>query len=83
MVMKRSPSRRIRAGEFKAKCLKLMDHVEATGEAIVITKRGIPIAELGPVRGKAGSLLGSLRGRIEILGDILEPVEGVTWEATR
>jgi prevent-host-death family protein len=83
MVTKRNLVRRITAGEFKAKCLKLMDQVEATGDAIVITKRGLPIAELGPVRGKSGNLLGSLRGRIEIFGDIIEPVEGATWEATR
>jgi antitoxin (DNA-binding transcriptional repressor) of toxin-antitoxin stability system len=60
-----------------------MDQVAATGDAVVITKRGVPVAELGPARGKAGSLLGSLRGRVEILGDIIAPVEGVTWEATR
>lgn len=83
MVTKRSSSRRITAAEFKAKCLKLMDQVEATGDAIVITKRGVAVAELGPVRGKAGTLLGSLRGRIEILGDIVEPIGGVTWEAMR
>lgn len=39
-------TRQITAAEFKAKCLKLMDEVAATGEAIVITKRGKPIARL-------------------------------------
>lgn len=43
-------TREIKAGEFKAKCLKLMDEVAATGEAIVITKRGKPIARIEPVR---------------------------------
>jgi len=40
----------IPAGKFKATCLKLMDRVAATGEPIVITKRGKPLARLVPVR---------------------------------
>ena len=83
MVTNRSTGRRISAGEFKAKCLSLMDQVGATGEPIVITKRGVPVAELGPVRGQQGGLLGSLRGRVEILGEIIEPIDGVAWEAMR
>jgi prevent-host-death family protein len=83
IVMKHHVGRRISAGEFKAKCLKLMDQVGATGERIIITKRGKPVAELGPVRGQAGSLLGSLRGRVAIDGDIVGPIDGVSWEAMR
>jgi prevent-host-death family protein len=41
--------RTLKASEFKAKCLKLMDEVAESGEAIVITKNGKPIAQLGPV----------------------------------
>jgi prevent-host-death family protein len=83
MVTKRAPVRNITAAEFKAKCLKLMDQVEATGDAIVITKRGVPIAELGPVRGKSERLVGSLKGRIEIAGNVVDSIEGVPWEALR
>ena len=72
MVSKRGMPRRVTAAEFKSKCAKLLDQVEARGEPIVITKRGVPIAELAPVCGKSESLVGSLRGRIEILGDIVE-----------
>jgi prevent-host-death family protein len=83
MVTKRTSQRRITAAEFKAKCLKLMDQVSSSGDAIVITKRGVPVAELGPVRGSAERLVGSLKGRIEIAGNIVNPIEGVTWEALR
>jgi prevent-host-death family protein len=38
----------ISAAEFKAKCLKLMDEVQATGEPITVTKRGKPVAVLQP-----------------------------------
>ena len=34
--------RTIKASEFKAKCLKLMDEVAESGEEIVITKHGRP-----------------------------------------
>jgi prevent-host-death family protein len=37
------------AGKFKATCLRLMERVAATGEPIVITKRGKPLARLVPV----------------------------------
>ena len=38
-------SRMIKASEFKAKCLALMDEVERTGQSLVITKKGKPVAE--------------------------------------
>jgi prevent-host-death family protein len=40
------------AGEFKAKCLAVMDEVQATGEAVLITKRGKPVARLAPLEGQ-------------------------------
>lgn len=40
---------RIPAGEFKAVCLRVMERVKQTGEEVVITKRGQPVAKLGPV----------------------------------
>jgi prevent-host-death family protein len=72
--------RTIKASEFKAKCLKLMDEVAATGEPLVITKSGKPVAQLGPVAREQRSLWGLHKGQIEILGDIIEPID-VDWEA--
>jgi prevent-host-death family protein len=43
-------SRIIKASEFKTKCLALMDEVERTGQSVVITKKGKPVAELVPLR---------------------------------
>lgn len=73
-------SKRIPAGEFKAKCLKLMDEVNATGEELVITKRGKPVARLVPAREERPSLFGSMKGTVKILGDIIEPVWEPGWE---
>ena len=73
-------ARTIKASEFKARCLKLMDEVAESGEEIIITKNGKPISKLAPYREKPKSLFGIDKGRIEILGDIISPID-VEWEA--
>ncbi len=74
----------IQASQFKAKCLALMDQVARTGETIVVTKNGKPIAELRPHRlPRARSLIGLHKGKVEIGGDIVSPLGARTWEATR
>ena len=72
--------RTIKASEFKAKCLKLMDEVAESGEEIVITKHGRPISRLAPYREKPKSWFGRDRDIIQIHGDITEPID-VEWEA--
>lgn len=72
--------RTIKASEFKARCLQLMDEVAETGEEIVITKHGRPVSKLAPYRERPKTLFGIDRGRMEILGDIVAPVD-VKWEA--
>jgi len=51
--------RTIPAGRFKAQCLSLLDEVAATGETIIVTKRGKPVAKLEPVE-EPPSLKGSV-----------------------
>ena len=72
----------IKAGEFKAKCLKLMDEVAETGKPIVITKNGKPVAQLAPVTRKPKTLFGALKGTVVIKGDIVGPVDA-EWNALR
>lgn len=70
----------IQASEFKARCLALMDDVSTTGETLVVTKNGRPIAELRPYSGgRTGSPFG-LHPKLELRGDILSPVD-VEWKA--
>ena len=74
---------RIPAGEFKAKCLKLMDQVRESGREIVITKRGKPVAKLVPLEPKERPpLFGCMKGTFEITGDIVSPID-VEWDATK
>lgn len=72
--------RRMKASEFKAKCLQLMDEVAATGEGVVITKNGKPVSRLMPYVEKPKSLFGLHRDAVEITGDVVSPIE-VEWEA--
>jgi prevent-host-death family protein len=71
----------IPAGEFKAKCLKILDEVAENRKTLVITKRGRPVARLSPVP-QVGDFVGSMRGSGEILGDIISPLD-VEWEAMK
>ena len=72
--------RTIKASEFKAKCLKLMDEVAENGEEIVITKNGKPVAKLTAYRERPKTLFGIDKDRLIILGDIISPID-VEWEA--
>jgi prevent-host-death family protein len=72
--------RTIKASEFKAKCLALMDEVERTGEPVLVTKNGRPVAELRPHRPAARRGIGMLKDKIRITGDIVAPID-VKWEA--
>lgn len=67
--------RTIPAGEFKAKCLRLMDEVSETGVPIVITKRGKPVSRLVPARPE---VKGGIRGLFpELEGLYEDPSETV------
>ena len=46
----------IAAGEFKARCLQLLDAVAASGEPLTITKRGRPVARLVPLPAAGGKV---------------------------
>lgn len=69
----------IPAGEFKARCLQLLDAVAANGEPLTITKRGRPVARLVPLPA-AGALFGALAGSVREQQDLVAPV-GEAWEA--
>jgi prevent-host-death family protein len=70
----------IAAGEFKAKCLHLLDEVEQSRKELIITKRGRPVARLVPVEQEAPQIFGRMKGTCKILGDIVGPT-GEKWEA--
>jgi prevent-host-death family protein len=74
---------KIGAAQFKAKCLELMDMVRDTGEEILITKHGKPVAKLVPAGKKRRKpLYGCMAGTVRRYGDIISPID-VEWEANR
>lgn len=70
-------SRQIAAGEFKAKCLAIIDEVHETRQEVIITKRGKPMAKVIPFEAPTvDSLFGRLRGIVRIVGnpdDLIKP----------
>jgi prevent-host-death family protein len=61
--------KQIAAARFKEQCLAILDSVSEEG--IVITKHGKPVAKLIPIRAESAALIGSLRGRLKINGDLM------------
>jgi prevent-host-death family protein len=70
------------AGEFKAKCLKLLDEVQQQHRQITITKRGKPVARLVPLAAEVPDIFGRMKGTGEILGDIVSST-GEIWNADK
>ncbi len=64
----------VAAGVFKAKCLAIMDEVQAKREPVTITKNGVPVARLEPLEQEEDDIFGFYRGKIEIHGEIDGPI---------
>jgi prevent-host-death family protein len=73
----------VKASEFKAKCLALMDDVARSGKEIVITKNGKPVARLVPVSSaRPRDPFGMHKETLRITGDIMAPID-VEWDAMK
>ncbi len=73
----------IAAGQFKSKCLKLMDRVNETHEEIIISKRGKAVAKLVPVEAEpVRSIFGFMRNTVRNENDIISPT-GEQWDAEK
>jgi len=73
--------KRMAAGNFKAKCLAVMDEVSQTGEPVLITKHGKPVAKLIAANNQADDLFGFMAGKVKIVGDIVAPATPLEdWE---
>lgn len=70
----------IAAGEFKAKCLKLLDEVAESGRPLVITKHGRPVARLVALPDPKRPLFGALAGSVVEERDLVSPLP-VAWHA--
>ena len=76
MTMK-SARKTIAAGQFKAKCLGLLEQVSKNREILIVTKYGRPVAKVVPIDDAEPA---SLRGSVRYHGDIVAPA-GEVWNA--
>jgi prevent-host-death family protein len=75
--------KQMRASAFKARCLTVMDDVQATGEPVIVTKRGKPVVKVVPVESE-NDLFGFMAGKFKIVGDIESPVVPLKqWKITK
>lgn len=65
------------ASRFKEQCLAVLDSVDPDG--LIITKHGRPVAKLVPIVADSSALIGSLKGKLRVTGNILST--GVSWDA--
>jgi antitoxin (DNA-binding transcriptional repressor) of toxin-antitoxin stability system len=61
------------AGVFKTNCLAVLDEVKAKRVAVVITKRGKPVAMLMPLKTAVDDIFGFFKNRGRITGDVVSP----------
>jgi antitoxin (DNA-binding transcriptional repressor) of toxin-antitoxin stability system len=57
-----------------------MKKVQATGEPVIVTKRGTPIVRVVPVQSEKNEIFGFMKGKVKIVGDIESPIP-VEWES--
>lgn len=80
------PMEEISISQFKAKCLALLEQVNKTKKPLRITRHGKPVAEVVPPTAAfdRAAWIGSMKGRMEILGDIISPASDEDeWEVLR
>jgi len=66
--------KQMRASAFKARCLKVMNDIQATGEPLIVTKRGKPVVKVVPVESEKDDIFGFMADKFDIVGDIESPV---------
>jgi prevent-host-death family protein len=65
--------KKMAAGAFKVHCLAVMDEVQSKREAVLITKRGKPVAKLVPADKDTDDIFGFLAGKGRVTGDVVSP----------
>lgn len=72
--------------KFKATCLAALERVRKTGRPLLVTKRGVPVAQVVPppiLETSPKGAFGSMEEGFAELEDIVEPLPAEDWEALR
>jgi len=72
----------IAISKFKATCLGLLEKLAASGENILVTKNGKPVALVSPppLPAKKRSSFGCMKDSTAAKGDLLAPLPTKLWE---
>jgi len=70
----------LKASEFKATCLKVMDEVAMTGEPVLVTKNGKPVGKFVPHNPPAKTLAGLCSAQVQIDEALISPIDE-QWDA--
>jgi prevent-host-death family protein len=70
--------KKVAAAKFKEQCLSILDHLSPEG--IVVTKHGKPVARVLPIETASADLIGALRGKLRVKGDVTST--GIAWDAS-
>ena len=71
--------KQVAAAQFKAQCLAIMNHVQQSGEPVVITKHGKPVVQIVPAKKDVDDIFGYMTGKAEIVGDVMNTVPAEDW----
>jgi prevent-host-death family protein len=66
--------KKISAKAFNSRCLEIIEEIHDSGEPVVITRRGKPVVRIEPMKMQKGNLIGFMKGKIKIVGDIESPI---------
>lgn len=75
----------IAISKFKATCLAVLEKVKKTGQPILVTRFGHPVAQITPpVQAKRAPKFGTAVGSLTIRGDIVGPITDISdWDAAQ
>ncbi len=76
----------INISEFKAKALRLIEETAQTGKTYIITKKGVPVAQVVPIESpeeRRKSSYGTLKDFVQIKGDIVHTDTSEDWEVLK
>ena len=81
--MSTQPVESIAISEFKATCLAVLERVRRTGTTVLVTRRGVLVAEINPPSPASvgADWMGSMRATGTVIGDIVAPIARDQWEA--
>ena len=67
--------------DFKAKCIAVLREAQRSGEPLLVTRRGRPLARIEPIPEEASERrLGLFRGRMRIRGDLVHSTSVDDWD---